>query len=179
VVTFRPNAIYIHTRLAHLAKLTIIAHVDKTGTLEYDLVMRPNNCELCEHCAFYNGVVTPCRKFPKSLMHVVITNHRIFLVFQKAQRRVFHFSDLTFTFRNTKAVNYPAICWAESRRRPMPNRDRHRTRPGRLGGRTDGQPSRPVLGSNLARAHRPVDGRQGGRPSRPSEDGWTDGCWVK
>jgi hypothetical protein len=70
--TFRPNAIYIHTRLAHLAKLTIITHIDKTCTLEYEH-SKPyntlhNNCELCEHCALYNSVVTPCKKFPKSLM---------------------------------------------------------------------------------------------------------------
>ena len=39
------------------------------------------------------------------------------------QRRVFHSSDPTLTFRNTKAVICRAICWVENRRRAMPNFD--------------------------------------------------------
>jgi hypothetical protein len=38
-------------------------------------------------------------------------------------------------------------------------RDRHRTRPGRLGGRTDGQPSRPVAELWVLSVPRPVAGR--------------------
>ncbi|KAF8199849.1 hypothetical protein K438DRAFT_2015861, partial [Mycena galopus ATCC 62051] len=58
--------------------------------------------------------------------------------------------------------------YVRSRLRP---RDRHRTRPGRWDGRTDGQPSRPVPGLLVFPACRPVAGRQQGRPSRPPEDG--------
>jgi hypothetical protein len=55
-------------------------------------------------------------------------------------------------------------------------RDRHRTRPGRLDGRTDGQPSRPVPELRSAQHAVPSpDGSEDGRPVHRKTEGRTDG----
>ncbi|KAJ7871867.1 hypothetical protein B0H14DRAFT_3131744 [Mycena olivaceomarginata] len=59
---------------------------------------------------------------------------------------------------------------------PWPCRDRHRTHPGRLEGRTDGQPSRPV--PELLSPQHAVpspDGSEDGRPVHRKTEGRTDG----
>lgn len=81
----------------------------------------------------------------------------------------------------------PRRCSSRGKRRSVV-RDRHRTRPGRLDGRTDGQPSRPV--PELLSPQRAVpspDGSEDGRPVHRKTEGRTDGtddydriyCWLR
>jgi hypothetical protein len=75
------------------------------------------------------------------------------------------------------SANVCGYCGTCTPHHRIPLRDRHRTRPGRLGGRTD---NRPVPSLSCGSPQRPVQSPDGGEDGRPvhwtTDDGRMDGC---